>query len=155
MSRRDRDNVPERTNRRRGATMIEFAISFLLFLSCIAGAFEFSRAMWTSATLGHAAKETARFLATHGGLNPANATQIETIAKRNAVGLAKNDLVVSTVWHDPQTGAPRHMNPAIAARGEQVEVRLTYPFPWILTKIIGVNESSTSMTSSSRMIVMN
>ncbi len=146
---------PTRRGGRSGATVVEFALSFILFLTCVAGAFEFSRAMWTSATLGHAAKETARFLASHGGLNPATATQIQTIANRNTVGLATQSLQVSTVWLDPVTGSAKHMDPAAAARGEQVEVRLTYPFPWILAKLVGVSESSTSMSSSSRMMVMN
>ncbi len=39
--------------RRRGATVVEFSLVFMLFLVVITALIEFSRVMWTYATLAH------------------------------------------------------------------------------------------------------
>ena len=45
--------------RRHGATIVEFSLVFLLFVVVLVALMEFGRAMWTYATIAHAARQGA------------------------------------------------------------------------------------------------
>jgi Flp pilus assembly protein TadG len=49
-------------DRRRGATLVEFALSFLLFVVMLVGLVEASRMVWAYTTLANAARRGARFV---------------------------------------------------------------------------------------------
>ena len=58
--------------RRHGATMVEFSLVFLLFVVVLVALMEFGRAMWTYATIAHAARQGARYGMVHGSAKPSH-----------------------------------------------------------------------------------
>ena len=55
----------ERFGSRRGQSMVEFSLVFVLFITMMAGMFEFGRALWVYTTLAHATREGARYAMVH------------------------------------------------------------------------------------------
>ena len=100
----------QRGDARRGATMVEFALSATILFLLAFGAFEISRAIWTFSTISYAAKEGVRYAMIHGADNAgvsANGTaltqtdvedDIEDVVKDAAPGLNRNSLIIRTTW---------------------------------------------------------
>jgi Flp pilus assembly protein TadG len=119
----------------RGATLLEFALTFLLFLAMTMGGLEIGRAIWTYATVSHATKQAVRYAMIHGADNTGvdgngNAlsqgdveANVENVAKENAVGLDGAVLNVVTTWTPDNTP------------GSTVEVRVSYPFQFLLSPL--------------------
>lgn len=135
---------------RSGATMVEFAFGFLLFLVLVLGVMEFGRAVWIYTTVSYAAREGARFAVVHGETNPVTnddgdditSDQIEEVVKRNAIGLDRNKIVVSPSWTPDNS------------RGSIVEVEVSYPFETVTGSLI-IPQRTLTLASRSRMIVAN
>ena len=75
--------------RRRGNTLVEFSLVFLLLLAFVFAAFDFTYAVFVKATLHHAVREGVRF-AIVGKLLPGFSYQddsIKEVVKRNALAL--------------------------------------------------------------------
>ncbi len=81
--------------RRRGATIVEFAFTFMLFLLIVLALMEIGRGIWTYTTLSHAARQTARFAQISGTITGVTTTtQLEAVAARWAHGLNPADLTL-------------------------------------------------------------
>ena len=127
-------------NGRRGATMVEFSLFFLLFLMLSLGIMEFARALWTYTTLAHAARQGARYAMVHGESNPVSNTQIRDVVVANAVGLVDSDLSVTPVW------SPNNKS------GSVVEVQVRYPFRFVTAPIV-LSKNDLQLGSTSRMVI--
>jgi Flp pilus assembly protein TadG len=125
---------------RRGATMVEFALFFILFLMLTFGVLEFARALWTYTTLAHAARQGARYAMVHGRSNPVSDSDIRSFIVANAVGLADSSLEVNIAW------LPDNRS------GNTVEVEIRYPFRFVTTPLL-LSNNSLEIASTSRMVI--
>jgi Flp pilus assembly protein TadG len=128
---------------RRGATIIEFALFFMLFLVLAVGLMEFARGVWTYTTVSHAARAGARYAVVHGASNPiANGeTSIADYVKQNAVGLAPSDLTVAATYDTTNE------------KGNIVQISVSYPFRFATGLL--VSQSTINMGTTTRMVIMN
>ena len=145
-------NRANQTNPRRGATLVEFTLTFLLFLVIVLTLLEMGRGIWTYTTLAHAARQAGRYAMVHGTENIGTLTGISDVAARHAQGLDTKQLTVSTQWN-PRADTPK-TDPSAVQRGDIVEVKLTYPFRLVTSPIV-LKESTFTMSSTSRMVVAN
>ena len=137
-------NRRERFGSRRGQSMVEFSLVFILFLTMMGGLFEFSRALWVYTTLAHATRQGARFAMVHGENNSRTAAQIEANVRANAIGLETANLTVTPAF------APNNRV------GSFVTVDATYAYSMILGKILfSSGQNGFAMRASSRMVVLN
>ena len=127
---------------RRGASMVEFSLVFLLFLVIIVGLVEIGRGVWAYTTLAHATRQGVRFAQTRGASNPATADQVRDAVRTAAVGLNQSLVTVTTNW------------PSGVTRGEVVTVSTSYPFALVTTGLV-IRQSSLTLTASSRAIIAN
>jgi len=136
----------QRTGRanRRGATMVEFALFFIIFLVLTVGLMELGRGVWTYVTLSHAARAAGRYAIVHGGSNPIpnNGTTVEDVAKLNAIGLDNSSITVNVTYD------------TVNKQGNAVLVEVSYPFQFVTGGLI-VQQSTVSMSSTAKMIVLN
>lgn len=140
----DRHCVHVHCIRRRGATLVEFALFFLLFLALSVGLMELGRGIWTFTTLSHAARQGARYAIAKGSFSPIGGDDptIEEVVKRNAIGLEPSDITVTILYSPSNT------------RGSVVEVRVQYPFQLVTGPLI-LADSTLQLGSTTRMIIAN
>jgi Flp pilus assembly protein TadG len=129
---------------RRGAAMIEFGLTFTLFMVFFIATAEGARLMWAWASLAHATREGARYAMVHGEANMLTDSDnsIEDTVKANAIGLEDADITVAAAWADFDR-----------ARGTQVEVDSTYTFRFIVGGI--TNSQALTLRSRSRVSIAN
>ena len=139
---------------RRGAVIIEFSLVFLIFLMLAVATFEFGRAVWTEATVTHAARTAARYAMMHGSKNMASPTtpgqtaqeateaEIVSVAKAGAVGLKPASISVS-VSYSPNNDP-----------GSQVAVSVSYPFKFVAAPLLGV-PNGMNIGRTSAMTIVN
>ena len=132
----------KRNQIQKGAVIVEFTLSFLLFIAMSIGLFEMARAMWVWTTLSHAARQGARFAMVHGNNSPVTDSTIEQAVKDQAIGLVKNDITVTVTWEDAADKDP----------GDFVEVRAMYPFGFVTGSAI-ISNASIQLGSTSRMTI--
>lgn len=152
-----RHDSASRRHRRRGATLIEFALFFLLFLVTAVALMEMGRGVWTFTTIAHAARAGARYAVIHGELNPIpnDGTTIEDIVKANAVGLNPVDVTVLTKYeHYDEVGGVWQTGSSYNERGNVVEVRVSYPFRLVTGGLV-LAQDTIQLSSTSRMIIAN
>lgn len=140
---------------RRGNAMIEFALVFTMFLAFTAGTFELGRAIWTWASVAHAAQEGARFASMHSVENPADAppgtapgvsptdAAVKAVVEKNANGLNKSQLNVQVIWS--AGGVP----------GSDVTVTATYPFAMVVGPLLGDIAENMNIKGSASSPVVN
>jgi|GEM_PF-1339436 len=137
----ERSQAP-RMGRRKGATMVEFSLVFLLLLMMVAGVFEVGRIVWTYNTLNHAAKQASRYAMVHGSRNPITGPlTVETYAKQQAVGFDPQSLtvtVVPTPNNDP---------------GSVVTVTVSHTMNTVVAPLVGLGKSITLSAKSEKTIV--
>ena len=129
-------------DRKRGSTMVEFALTFTLLLTLSIGAMEGARALWTYITLAHAARAAARYAMVRGGDTPISDSDIETYLLSRSPGLDVTALTTSVVW-TPDSSV-----------GSSVEVRVSYSFDFVASALF-LSRSRLTLFSSSRMPVAN
>jgi Flp pilus assembly protein TadG len=152
-----------------GATLVEFALIVMIFMTMVLGIIDFSRALYTYHFLSNAAREATRWTAVNGyncnddgscngtaGMNngPASDTDIEAYVRaRTPMGIDASQLTV-TVSHPVQTDSPA----ACATQATQtstgctVEVRVSYPFNFVFPFI---RSTSLALSSTSEMIIVH
>lgn len=126
MTNTNRTPKTKRPRGRRGQSLVEFSLSFVVFFLLVIGLFEFGRVSWARFTLQHAAKEGSRFAMMHGSKNPIpgdpvdgesqTEIAIKNLVKSQAIGLTKSELQIS-VTYTPDNKP-----------GSSVEVNVAYPF---------------------------
>ena len=136
----------------RGATLVEFSLTFLLFLVILFGIMEIARMMWTYSTIAHAARQAARYCMVHGTINTADLDELEAVVHRSTTGLQTGNVSVSTLWN-PGT-ASETADPASVARGDIAEVRVTYPFQFITGDLL-VEAGNFTLATTTRIVVAN
>jgi Flp pilus assembly protein TadG len=127
---------------RRGATLVEFSLVFMVFLLLIAGLIEIGRGVWAFTTIAHAAHQGVRFAQLRGASNPATADQVRDAVRNAAVGLNKSLVNVTTTW------------PGGVSRGQLVTVRATYSFALVTTGFV-IRQNTITLASSTRGIIAN
>jgi Flp pilus assembly protein TadG len=132
----------KRNQRQKGAVIVEFTLSFLLFIILSIGLFEMAAAMWVWTTLSHAARQGARFAMVHGNNNPVTDSTIEQLVKDHAIGLLPNDITVTVTWEDATDKDP----------GDFVAVGAMYPFGFV-TGSAFLSNGSIQLGSTSRMTI--
>ena len=138
---------------RRGATIVEFAFTFMLFFLIVLALMEIGRGIWTYTTLSHATRQTARFAQISGTITGVTTlTELKTIADRWAHGLNPADLTLNAVWNPGETDETT--DPSLAERDDIVQINLVYNFRLISSPIV-LTQSTITMGSTSRMIVSN
>ena len=136
----------------RGATIVEFALTFTLFIMIILGLLELGRGMWVYSTVAHGARQGGRFSIVHGTEGPTTLSEILEKVKKSCIGLERDNIRVSVVWN-PDSDTPK-LNPANAQRGDIVEVTVSYPLRLVTSPIILAGNTLT-LSSRSRMVVAN
>ena len=133
-----------RRNGKKGATMVEFALSFLLFITVSLVLFEMARAMWIYTTLSHAARQGARYAIVSGANapTPATAGSILKVVQKHAIGLVADDVTIDVEWEN-------------AARdgGEFVLVRAKYPFRFLTGPVFIANDGPFTLGSVAQMTI--
>ena len=138
-----RRSNPRRSNPRKGATVIEFALTFLLLITLVAGVFELGRAVWTYNALTHAAKQASRYAMVHGARNPLGQsdTSVENYAKAQVVGVPAADVTVNVVT-DPNNEP-----------GSKVTVTVATTLNFVVAPLLGLDRSVTLRGKSVKTIV--
>ena len=142
-----------RTGSRRGSTIVEFALSFMLFIVILLTLMEVGRAMWTYTTLAHAARQAGRYCMVRGSLNPAVARELHAIVEKSCLGLDPSSIQLETKWKDPDDGRVS-ANAAAVERGDVIEVKVKYPFQLVTGSLI-LGQQSLLMSAKTRMVVAN
>ncbi len=133
---------------RRGASMIEFALGFLLFIGLIFATFDLGAAVWSYTTVTHAATQAVRFATIHGAENPvvengSNVTdaKIEEIARAAAPGLDPQALSVDVTWSPDNS------------RGSNVIVKVEYDHSFLLGELLGMADMVTVKRKSTMLVI--
>ena len=134
--------------RRHGATIVEFSLVFLLFVVVLVALTEFGRAMWTYATIAHAARQGARYGMVHGSANLAAKHGVENAVKRNCIGLDVSRVQVTPTWG-------KGVDAADVDRGDPIKVQVTYPFEFVAAGLLVKGGGTIKMSSTSQMTVLN
>jgi len=130
------------TQRRRGSSMVEFAMVFILFMTMAVGLMEGGRMVWVYTTLSHAARQGARYAVVHGVNSPVPDSNIAAVVHANSIGLAPKDVIVKTAWE------------AGKGKGSIVEVDVAYDLPFMTANLF-VKSKQIRLASTARMIVLN
>ena len=128
-------------DRRRGATMVEFSLGFLIFLMVLLGIMEFGRAVWTYTTVAHAAKQASRYAMIRGTAIVATNADVRAVAENNAIGLFKSDLGVFPTWTPDRK------------RGSFVQVQVTYPFRFLASNLVSSTPAILISSTARRVVV--
>lgn len=110
---------------RRGATMVEFGLTFTIFMMLVVTSIEGGRLVWSWVTLSHATRQGARYAMVHGKYNPVTDLVIETRVKNQALGLQGSRINVSTTWADPAK-----------ERGTLVQIDSSYQFQSVISPLL-------------------
>jgi Flp pilus assembly protein TadG len=130
----------------RGATLIEFAITSILFFVLIFGIAEFGRAIWLYGTIGHGAREGARYAMVHGSestrpvdddtdvAGPPVRKSVQTYVRERAPGL--QNATVTTTWSQPAGCGETPCKKASEGAAVKVRVQVTFdPVLWFMPSI--------------------
>lgn len=149
--------------REQGATLLEFAVSIVLFVMLFLAIAEFSLAMYTYHFVSYSAQEAARYAIVHGGgwssactagdqYNcSATASTVQDYTRGLAsAGIDPNQITVTTTWPGKtpagtSTGCSHANN-----SGCVVDVTVSYPFNMSFSLIPA---SSLDFTASSEMVI--
>ena len=138
--------------RKRGSVMVEFTLVFLLFLVVLLTLMEFARGMWTYITVAQVARQAGAYLMVHGTMDRPTLTELRTVATTAAMGLDTSYLEVDVLLNpdddDPGT------DPALAERGDIVEVKISYPFRLVTGGLV-IAGDTIPMASTTRVVVAN
>ena len=135
-----RDN--HRRRKDRGAVLVEFVFSFLLFLLVtLVGIMDLGQGIWAHNVLAHASHEAARFAIVRGAdsLSPATENDIRDYLRSKAPFLDSNSVNVSVTW-DPDTSP-----------GSTVEIQASYTFEPLVALFL----PDIPLSSTSQMVITN
>ncbi len=132
-----------RTGSRRGAAMVEFALSWTLFFTMtIVGVMDFGRFIWAYNLVAHAARVGTRYAMVRGSKHPppATATDVENRVKQDLLILDDSRVTIATTWDPENDNSP----------GSVVQVRVSYQF----VPVLGVFQpASVNVASTSRKVI--
>jgi Flp pilus assembly protein TadG len=124
-----RANAASRATGRRGQSMIEFSLCFLLFLGTVVGFGQLALAIWIKTTLHYAVREGARYAITGQIIGTSGQDDsIRQVISRNTAGMLSvaEAATMVTIDYFDQAGAPTASN----AGGNTVVISVNnYPIP--------------------------
>ena len=125
---------------REGQSLVEFALSSVLFFSLIFGIIQFGRAVWQYNTVSNLAQEGARWASVRGASSstPATAAQLQAYVQSKSPGFT-----VTT------TATPS--NPSAVAPGSVISVRVVSSFAPGMALLPA---ATLSLESTANMVVM-
>ncbi len=113
----------------RGTAVIEFAfVAPVLFVLTI-GTIDVGRLVWSASMLHHMAREATRYASVRGAdaNSPVSEADIETYVKNRLIGIAANEVNVTTTW------TPNN-NP-----GGTIQVQLDYTYAFLIGSLVGLD----------------
>jgi Flp pilus assembly protein TadG len=139
------NSIPSKTSPRgdlrRGQSMVEFSLVFIVFMMLMVGLFELGRVVWIYETVAHAARQGARYAMVRGNSgSPDNAALIAAV-KAQAVGLSSGLVAVTPNWEGG------------GIVGSFVSVQVSYPFVPAVGGILLGGTDGFNIASTSRMVV--
>ncbi len=129
-----------RVKRRRGSTIIEFALAWTaFFLVAIVGIMDFGRAIWAYNALAHASHEAVRHAIVRGSdsLTPATETSIRDFVHSQIVMLDPSSVEVDVSWEDDNSP------------GNVVQVQASHTFQ----PLMGFMLPDIELSSTARMVI--
>ena len=129
--------------RRRGASIVEFSLVFLLLMLVVLGLMDLGRGVWAYTTVAQASREAARYIMVHGSANPASDSDIENVVVQHAIGLDASKLEVSTSYDENNS-----------ERGDAIDVDVSYDFQLITAPFV-LQSGTISLAASSRTLLAN
>ncbi len=129
----------------RGASMVEFVLSFTIVLFLIFSMFEMIMLFYSYSTLTDAAKEGVRYAIVHGSNNPTNVSDIQSRVQQVA-NLSLHDvsgMTITVIYYkdDGTAYSPAITNTATIDPPGMVQVTVSYPYvpylnlPWPMPTI--------------------
>ncbi len=117
--------------RRKGQSLLEFALLLPILVLVFLGVFDCARALWYSNTLSQAAREGTRYATVHGStspnpLGPGDHYALTQSIRRLIVGMDSSQVVVNPTWQDGSISA-----------GSLVTVEVSYRYVPLTTMIVG------------------
>ena len=135
-----RDN--DRGRKDRGAVLMEFVFSFILFLLVtLVGVMDLGRAIWVHNVLAHASHEAARYTIVRGGdsLSPATESSIRDYLRSRATFLPFASVTVGVQWQPDNSP------------GNTVQIQASHNFQPLLVPFL----PAIVLSSTSRMVITN
>ena len=132
-----------RGDRRRGQSMVEFSLVFIIFLMLMVGLFELGRVVWIYTTVAHAARQGARYAMVRGNSGSPDDAALVASVKAQAVGLSNAVIQVTPNWEGG------------GIVGTFVSVRVSYPFVPAVGGVLVGGARGFNIASTSRMVVYN
>ena len=130
----------------RGATLVEFAVTSILFFLLVFGIAEFGRAIWLYGTIAHGAREGARYAMVHGSestrpvdddtdvTGPPFRQSVQNYVRGRAPGL--EGATVTTTWSQPAGCGETPCKKASEGATVTVRVQVTFdPVVWFMPSI--------------------
>lgn len=120
----------------RGQAFVEFGFAAPILFILTLGIIDVGRAMWMNTSLGHAAREGARYASIHGddSLDPVTDAEIIDYVKDRAIGF--NGVSVTVTW-DPDRGS-----------GSSVSIEVTGGFEFFLVGFLNLSPIDLSGVST-------
>ena len=138
---------PDARGRRRGSSMVEFSLVFMILLTLVFGALEVGRTVWSYNTLAHAARQATRYASVRSDLGDpgysASPNPIDAIVHTNAPGLNPSLLTVTKTW------TPNN------SPGSRVQVTVSYPIDLIAARFFAGGNGSFNVSATSTLTVLN
>lgn len=122
-----------------GQSLVEFALSSVLFFSLVFGIIQFGRAIYQYNTVSNLAQEGARWASVRGGSSsmPATAAQLQAFVESRSLGI-------------PVTVTATPANPSAVSPGSTISVRVVSSF----SPAVGLLPSATlNLESTAKMVV--
>ena len=98
-----------RRRRQRGEALLEFALTWTLFLMItVVGIMDFGRAIWSYNLLAHGAREGVRYAIVHGSRSdaPATAADIQAFVRSRTAFLDPTSVEVNVTWTPEGDNSP-------------------------------------------------
>lgn len=131
-----------------GQALVEFSLTFIIFMILVLGVVDVGRAVWNYNTLASATREGTRYAMVHGSASSApsgpaaNDANVQAAVSKYASGLNSHNLTTTSTWLDGGNSA-----------GSRVKVTATYSYSSIFSSLLGI--APFTMTSSSTMTITN
>lgn len=130
----------------RGSALVEYALTFIVFMSMLLGITDFGRAMYAYHFVSSAAREGARYAMVRGCTpttticpTAADSSSVQTFVKNVPLGIDSSKVTVNASW------APDHKP------GSVVTVQASYSFTFVFPF---ASSTPWSMRSTSKMVIV-
>lgn len=132
---------------RRGSSMVEFSLVFIVLLTLVLGIFEIGRTIWNYNTLSYAVRQGTRYASVHSDMGDSNYSvtpnPIDNVVFTNAPGLDPDLLTVTKTWTPDNSP------------GSSVEITVSYPIDLIAAPLFVGSDNRINVSATSRLTILN